>query len=86
MFFNDDEYKISFHLYFLFDGKSQIPLKMNDKKQGLGCESSSSNISATNFNDPKQKQKVRILEKTHQRYHASEATVDIFKNCSDESD
>lgn len=63
---------------------SQIPLKMNEKKRGLGCESSG--MSVVDINDPKQKQKARIWEKTHQRYHASEATVDIFKHCSDESD
>lgn len=58
---------------------------MNEKKQGLGCESSSMSAT-TNLNDPKQKHKARIWEKTHQRYHASDAAVDIFKNCSDESD
>lgn len=64
---------------------SQIQVKMNEKKQGLGSESSSMSAT-TNLHDPKQKHKARILEKTHQRYLASEATVDIFKNCSDESD
>ncbi|XP_055320225.1 angiogenic factor with G patch and FHA domains 1 isoform X2 [Sitodiplosis mosellana] len=61
-----------------------IPLKMNEKNKGLGCESS---VSVSSLQDPKQKHKARIWEKTHQRYHASsERTVDIFKDCSDESD
>lgn len=55
---------------------------MNEKKKGLGCESSS----VSTIQDPKQKYKARILEKTHQRYHASDRAVDIFKNASDESD
>lgn len=56
---------------------------MNEKKKGLGCESS---INLSTVHDTKQKHKARILEKTHQRYHATVQTVDIFKDCSDESD
>lgn len=69
---------------FVFLAKnSQIPLKGNEKHQGLGCESGSGSSS---LKDPKQKHKAKIWQKTQQRYHASESTVDIFKNCSDESD
>lgn len=65
----------------------QIPLKGNEKHQGLGCGSASGDGSGTSvLKDPKQKYKARIREKTQQRYHASESTVDIFKTCSDESD
>lgn len=71
LYCNDDEYL-------------QIQLKMNEKTKGLGCESS---VNVSSFQDPKQKHKAKIWEKTHQRYHASsERTVDIFKDCSDESD
>lgn len=70
----------------------QIPLKGNDKHQGLGCASVGgdgdvgSGSGSSSLKDPKQKHKAKIWEKTQQRYHASESTVDIFKNCSDESD
>ncbi|XP_031626133.1 angiogenic factor with G patch and FHA domains 1 isoform X2 [Contarinia nasturtii] len=58
-----------------------IPLQMNEKNKGLGCESSSTSFQQ---HDSKQKHKAQILQKTQRRYNASEATVDIF--CSDESD
>lgn len=61
--------------------KFQIQLKMNDKTKGLGCDN---NESTSSFQDQKQRHKSKIWQKTHQRYHASEATVDIFKD--DESD
>lgn len=67
-------------------------MKGNEKHQGLGCESGTGDgggggsSGLCSLKDPKQKHKAKIWQKTQQRYHASESTVDIFKNCSDESD
>lgn len=70
----------------MFVENHQIPLKGNEKHQGLGCESGSGGFNESGSIDPKQKQKTKIWQKTQQRYNATESTVDIFKNCSDDSD
>lgn len=68
----------------MYDEFTQIPLQMNEKNKGLGCESGGTSFQQ--HHDSKQKHKARILQKTQRRYQASqasEATVDIFCSESD---
>lgn len=56
-------------------------MQSNQSHKGLGCEE---RVSTTSFDNPKQKHKAKILQKTHQRYHANDKTVDIFGENSDD--
>lgn len=63
--------------------KIQIEMQNNQHQKGLGC---ADNLSGQSFGgSAKQKQKSKILKKTHERYLKSEKIVNIFEDNSDDS-